>query len=426
MNEQTTNREVVLKVLNETIRAVEQDRPRTRGLAAKRLNLRSVKQWSARRDEIVGRLQRAQDWAEADQAIKTARVATLAVAEEPVYVPRNRTLALLQSAMDEYLEQKATKAKDSRARRAILKALFEQFDTSDPGWISVAFEKLRAIFTRNASFIRHKTVTDFRFELGTQTRIAMVGDWGTGTGPARAVAEQIKARNPDHVIHLGDVYYSGTEREVEDRFLKIWRELQIPAQFWALNSNHEMYSGGHGYFKKTLKEFKQPASYFSLENEHWRIIGLDSGYVDHNFNKEQVEWLSAQLDASPVKTILLTHHQLFSAFQEGGERMEEKLDEFLRDGRIFGWFWGHEHKCIVYQPHKNLKARCIGHGGIPYTLPPAEPANLEVPTEFVDRRPRPDNPERGLNGFALLTLESSNLHVDYIDQNGAVAFQEDL
>ena len=51
------------------------------------------------------------------------------------------------------------------------------------------------------------------------------------------------------------------------------------ARYWALNANHDMYCGGYGYFGHLLPAIGQPASYFSLGNDFWRLIGLDTGYV---------------------------------------------------------------------------------------------------------------------------------------------------
>src|SRR6266851_5421986 len=47
-------------------------------------------------------------------------------------------------------------------------------------------------------------------------------------------------------IHLGDVYYSGTQDEESGNFVSDW----TPAKRGALmlNSNHEMYDGANGYF----------------------------------------------------------------------------------------------------------------------------------------------------------------------------------
>lgn len=427
IKEITTNREVTLHVLNETIRVLEKDHPKTRRTAMEKMALRTASQWTTQRDELIGKLQRAQELTQHEPMVRASRTAARGLPErEPeLYLPRNRAVALIQSAMDEYMEQK--KPKTLKLAASEDPATFsDQFEPDDPGWITVALQKLKNLFTGNARFISHKSTNDFLFNLEPQAKIALVADWGTGTPSALAVAAQIKAQNPDHVIHLGDVYYAGTKDEVENRFLSVWRSLQIPAQFWALNSNHEMYSGGHGYFEKTLKEFKQPASYFSLENENWRFIGLDSGYVDHNLNKEQVQWLNAQLSDDSPKTFLMTHHQLFSAYEDQGDRMEEKVAPHLNDGTIFGWFWGHEHACIIFEQYKNIYARCIGHGGLPFEIPAVQPPNADVPVKFVDRRPRPDKPSRGIQGFASLTVDGPDLHVDYIDQDGTVVFSEDF
>jgi len=426
MHELVSQRPEVLRVLRETIRLLEKDQASTRRAGMARLAVRSSVRWPDQRDRMVGKLQRAYQWAESDTALRAERATRTGIPEETWYMPRNRAIALLQTAMDEHQEQRLARAKKARAAPERIARLGEQFDTSDPGWVSVALERIKALFTRDARFIKHKSPTDFRFPLAPQARIALLADWGTGTPHARAVADQIRARNPDHVMHLGDVYYSGTPEEIQKRFLAFWPAPQAPGRSWALNSNHEMYSGGHGYFKKTLKTFKQPASYFNLRNQHWRIIGLDTGYVDHSLNREQVEWLAAQLKESAAKTILLSHHQLFSAYEAQGEKLEEWCEPFLQAGQIYGWFWGHEHKCVLYGPYKGLKGRCIGHGGIPFGIPSQQPPNPEVPVEWVDRRPRPDNPNRGLHGFALLTLDGPNLHVEYVGEDGTVGHAEDL
>jgi hypothetical protein len=108
--------------------------------------------------------------------------------------------------------------------------------------------------------------------------VALFSDWGTGEETARRVMRQIKLQNPTHAVHLGDVYYSGTEKEIQRRFLDII-DAEGPSPttctYLALNSNHEMYSGGHAYFELTLKtRFQQEASYFNLRNAHWQLIGL--------------------------------------------------------------------------------------------------------------------------------------------------------
>jgi len=72
----------------------------------------------------------------------------------------------------------------------------------------------------------------------------------------------------------------------------------------------------------------------------------------------------------------------------------------------------------------NIKARCLGYGGIPYKAH-AEP-QTNIPVQWVDEREHPQRPGWGMFGFALLNLEDSNLHVRYIDEFGKIPWEEEL
>jgi len=56
---------------------------------------------------------------------------------------------------------------------------------------------------------------------GDEIRIALAGDWATGTDEAESVAQLIAAFAPHYSIHLGDVYYVGGGHEVDENFLGI-------------------------------------------------------------------------------------------------------------------------------------------------------------------------------------------------------------
>ena len=124
--------------------------------------------------------------------------------------------------------------------------------------------------------------------------VAMTADWATGLYGAPRIAETIRRMAADRpfdlLMHLGDVYYSGTPEEVEQRFLPLWPSAAGRLNR-ALNANHDMYSGGFGYFERILPKFKQDGSYFAVQNEHWLLVGLDTAYVDHDIDVEQVTWL---------------------------------------------------------------------------------------------------------------------------------------
>lgn len=207
-------------------------------------------------------------------------------------------------------------------------------------------------------------------------RLGLLGDWGTGLYGAPASAKSIEAekniakdgRGYNLLMHLGDVYYAGDDHEVQKQFLDLWPK-NPKAVSRACNSNHEMYTGGHAYFKKTLPQFGQQASYFALQNDHWVLCGIDTAYIDKDLAKEQATWLrNIVMNKGMRKLILFSHHQPFSWLEEQHPKMTGKIGDLLGGKQIFAWYWGHEHRCVLYEKHETwaLHGRCVGHGGYPY------------------------------------------------------------
>jgi hypothetical protein len=204
--------------------------------------------------------------------------------------------------------------------------------------------------------------------------IAMTADWGTGLYGAPKIAEQIrKTGGFELLMHLGDVYYSGTEQEVQERFLDIWPR-DAGKRTIAVNSNHEMYSGGFGYFKLALPAIGQKSSYLAFENKDWLLVVLDTAYIDHDMDNEQVAWLNLVLKQSfeanngeAKKLALFSHQQLFSRLDNQGPKLQNALRHLLNTKAITVWYWGHEHQCVIYDKHPTfgLLGRCLGNGGIP-------------------------------------------------------------
>ncbi|HXH61570.1 MAG TPA: metallophosphoesterase, partial [Fimbriimonadaceae bacterium] len=110
-------------------------------------------------------------------------------------------------------------------------------------------------------------------------KIAMMGDWGTGSykdgnlsnSPSQLVAAQIANQNPDIVVHLGDVYYSGTATEEQNNLLNCWPKGTLGN--FTLNSNHEMYDGGNAYYSTVLTHSlfsaQNGTSYFAINYGDW-------------------------------------------------------------------------------------------------------------------------------------------------------------
>jgi hypothetical protein len=300
--------------------------------------------------EVLRQLEKAERDANADQLVLTS----------PQHGPASRLQSLIASGEQGDLTTFAPLPSGG---------LEAQFDTSDwLGWAQVAWAKIR-------NPVKHpmlRPATTVPEPLAETARIAIVGDWGTGMYGAPEIANAIR-NDPDPfavLMHLGDVYYSGTGREMRERFLDVW-PTRPGAVSRGLNSNHDMYSAGKPYFTQTLPAFGQASSYFVLQNQHFTLIGLDVAYEDHDIDETQAQWVEAVISqAGERKVIFFSHHQLYSHFEGQGERLWEqpRFGDILRSRRVFAWYWGHEHRCSIFEaPDANfgILGRCIGHGGMP-------------------------------------------------------------
>ncbi len=282
--------------------------------------------------------------------------------------------------------------------------------------------------------------------LPPNAKIALLADWGGDNPAARHIAAVVKRQNPTLAIHLGDIYYGGVRSECET-FLQLWPlqtnsqhpEIGIPpGTSFALNGNHEMYSGGGSYFSIVLKAFGQPQPFFCLENDHWRLIGLDTAYADGRLNpddpndpiKTQWKWLIEALkDSGPKKNILLTHHQPVSAHtaefhdSEGLRKDAEELlaTEGIGKDAIFGWFFGHEHRCAIYKDTETcFNARLIGNGCIPHEVQTEKAADPGcTPIEYVNRRQDKCNSGAAVSMCVMLTFSdpTAEILIEYIDED---------
>lgn len=304
---------------------------------------------------------------------------------------------------------------------------------------------LKVVFTSRAAYCTYRAPVSARpgiFALPDSCSVALAADWGTGTDSAYAVADAIRALAPDVTIHLGDVYYSGTESEFHNYFLGSGEWPRGKRSTYALIGNHEMYSGGAGYFRVALPALGQETSYFCLENKYWRILGLDTGYYAKSFpflelivnfiklHNATCRWLqdvvfADESDRRPV--ILLTHHQWFSAFDTEYWRIGSQLGPYL--DRVLLWFWGHEHRFAGYAPFgfdgKRVRARCIGHGGMPIELN-GKITHPDRPLVFTDDRKagEVEGEPIGFCGFAMLRLDGPDLRVEYLDQTPTKLLEE--
>jgi hypothetical protein len=202
------------------------------------------------------------------------------------------------------------------------------------------------------------------WRLPANARVAIVGDVGTGTDIAAATLISVLSFKPHAILHVGDVYFSGTQFEFEHRLVNMLKQVmhaadqQVP--FFTLPGNHEYFTGNVPYFScldsgvlTPLPEQRQRASYFSLmtADDGWQFLGMDTGYYGHYLaitdeqqrtalkllhgqnprvsadlpiqklppntdmvllRDDEVQWHRRRMNSFAGETVLLSHHPLYS------------------------------------------------------------------------------------------------------------------
>jgi hypothetical protein len=422
MNQLTGQKKTVLDSLQSTIQAFQEDGPLVQQIMNSSLHPASEAQRQAMRTQILQQLQDAYQ-----TEVNTPDTGGW-------YAPQNSTIALVQAAMQTHLGSD----QDSQRRGMVDAAgipVPERFGSADPGWIECVVDLIATALGGKANFITHNDIRDFMFQMPEACSVALVGDWGADNDSAIHVRDQIVAQKPNYVIHLGDIYYAGQDNEAKT-FQDHWPRANQVRSF-ALNGNHEMYSGGHAYFERVLPGFLQPASYFGLFNQNWQLLGIDTAFADHKLTDssdarldKQFAWIVDKLRDATRSSILLSHHQPYSAFHpehDAAARLREditKLYDAAPPDPIFGWFFGHEHKCTIYDDtYSPYRGRLIGHGCIPH-LPPEPPSDPPIPFTGMNTTERPDGSGYAISGFALLTFTGPVIQIQYINEDGTLFNRE--
>jgi hypothetical protein len=356
----------------------------------------------------------------------------------------NPNAALLLSVLDSAPDVAAKDVPDFVTSSGAIVGV-HKYDQTDPRWILSA---LNMLVSDKVPFPQPSGPNDQEVALPDQDlTMAVAGDWGTGLYSSNQIARWMAGHKPDITLHIGDVYYSGTEEEVKKKFIGRWPTGKIGS--FALNSNHEMYCGGKGLFNVTLKDpefaLQKGKTFFSLYNKTWQIIALDTAYESHEaelyqngvLGQPQLDWFTAQLQkakAANRKVVLFTHHNPISV--GGGSQDTGMMNQIFGAANKAGnmcdyWFFGHEHAVAVYDPmhwqFRMVQPRVIGHGGIPYVPSTIGDKGNGVKVTWTETQTYAvgkGDPKTGLNGFAMLTfpLAGGDIIENYYDDSDQLRY----
>ncbi|MFL5863626.1 MAG: metallophosphoesterase family protein [Solirubrobacteraceae bacterium] len=325
-----------------------------------------------------------------------------------------------------------------------LRSRFQRFGPCDIRWIEPRLAQLASDLRGRHDFATNPP----EVRIADTATVIVLGNWATGLPQALNTAARIRehlgripAGTDCHVIHLGDTYYSGLEEECRRRFLDQWpvaRDSTV-AGSWTLSGSHDVHAGAHGYFDVLLTDPRFAAqagcSYFALVNDHWQLLGLDSAYADPEaaeLHPPQADWLSARMVAASGArgTILMTHHQPFSAFEPVRTPLAQTVAAAVGPHRVDAWLWAYENRCAVYDSGVVTRqygdaagyAAIVGHGGVPQLAPAETPPNVNEAIAWQLRDQYQVEEDRwALGGYAVLSFDGPRLAIQYYDEYGQAA-----
>jgi hypothetical protein len=386
--------------------------------------------------------------------------------ERVPFLPRDPVHSLLQSTLEQKLRDQGVrdetpKRRDLCCRIAHTVESLEhplRFGPTDPGWIT---DIVGAVLDRIAQGNHPFNDAPATYKISDDARLLILGDWGSGLPRARAVArlvaeevaEALDQGRQAHVVHLGDVYYSGLPEEVQRHVLAadMWPVTcdlaRAGVTSWALNGNHDMYGGGFGLFETLLGDERfakqrspdgRATSFFRLSSPSWDFVGLDTSW-DADVLSEgmvgvledpQAAFVTEVAESSTRKLCLFSHHQLLSVYapRDIGSVLPDKLGPVLASGRVTAWVWGHEHRCMGFNSDSGVPfPRCIGHGGVPVLMTHAPGDPVPAPgaweeREFLDY----EGDHWARFGFAAFDLAHDRINVRYRDDCGVTTRTEQI
>lgn len=302
-----------------------------------------------------------------------------------------------------------------------------KYEVLDIHWLEAVIVFLRYYFRQ-----RDFPTPGVWMTVPNQFRLAVLGDWGggvwAGNNVATAIADTVRnTLQPDITLHLGDVYYAGETNDEQNYLVDLWPTGALANV--TLNSNHEMYPKGEGYFdialRNALFEVQQGKSYFALENDHWILVGLDTAffasatdlYMSGAIDGTQENFL-AQVAAKGKPVVVFSHHNPLDITGTDTNALWDQVIGIL-GGSLRYWYWGHLHAGAVYSAMAGVNGRVVGHGVIPWGDASALADHCGGSVQWYENTPPPvaDGP-RVQNGFALLSFSGTTLEEGFYGEDG--------
>ncbi len=221
---------------------------------------------------------------------------------------------------------------------------------------------LSATMAMPASFADNADATVLRVGLVTDLHYADKPPKGSrhyreSLGKLATAAEELKQRQPNFIVELGDLVDAADSVKVELGYLK-----RVNDEFAAICPQRHYVLGNHCVHTLTKDEFLgvvgQPQSYYSFDSGDFHFVVLDScfrsdgqpygrenfDWTDPNIPDSQLQWLHQDLGETTKKTIVFAHQRLDVSNNYGVKNAAAVRSVLEASGKILAVLQGHSHK----------------------------------------------------------------------------------
>jgi alkaline phosphatase len=161
----------------------------------------------------------------------------------------------------------------------------------------------------------------------------------------------------DFVVELGDLIDAASSVEAELSYLN-----RINREFSAISKHRHYVLGNHCVDTLSKREFLegvgQQRSYYSFDAGSYHFVILDSCFrsdgrpyerknfewTDANIPADEIDWLRADLKATPHRTIVFAHQRLDATKQHSVKNAAEVRQVIERSEKVLAVFQGHSHQ----------------------------------------------------------------------------------
>jgi hypothetical protein len=206
-----------------------------------------------------------------------------------------------------------------------LRNLITRYSTWDPAWIKPVWlyvkyyvvSRLPATYRSWKGYIKNDiTYGMMQYRLPSRSKVLLIGDWGTHMPDNAALLRQAVQRfEPDAIIHLGDVYYSGTQEECIANVLNVMDQTYKAKSARRFSRSRETTittpAAADSIIPSTTSIRVSPAA-------NSKPVSFACGQTTTNGNSW--EWIPVTMTATPPISSLIRKGRIFATTRWNGTR----------------------------------------------------------------------------------------------------------